>query len=63
VKDLPEIPDNVKDGLEIIPVENVSQVLEHALVSQPQPIEWDEAEELDRPRPAEDDAAATPLAH
>jgi len=62
VKDLPEIPDNVKDGLEIIPVENVSQVLEHALVSQPEPIEWDEAEELDRPRPAEDNAA-TSLAH
>lgn len=63
VKDLPEILDNVKDGLEIIPVENVSQVLEHALVSQPEPIEWDEAEELDRPRPAEDEGAGASLAH
>ena len=42
-----DIPDNVKDGLEIIPVENVSQVLGRALVRQPEPIEWDEADEVD----------------
>ncbi|MFO7857143.1 MAG: endopeptidase La [Paracoccaceae bacterium] len=42
VKDLPEIPDNVKAGLEIVPVETVSEVLSHALVRQPEPIEWDE---------------------
>jgi ATP-dependent Lon protease len=45
-KDLPEIPDNVKEGLEIIVVKHVSEVLEHALVRQPESIEWDaEAEE------------------
>ncbi len=44
-KDLPEIPDNVKNGLEIIPVSHVSEVLNHALVRQPEPIEWDEAAE------------------
>jgi len=44
-KDLPEIPDNVKEGLTIIPVTHVSEVLEHALVSKPEPIEWDEAAE------------------
>ncbi|MEJ6402387.1 endopeptidase La [Yoonia sp. 2307UL14-13] len=44
-KDLPEIPDNVKDGLNIIPVRHVSEVLEHALVSKPEAIEWDEAAE------------------
>ncbi|MEM8630185.1 MAG: endopeptidase La [Pseudomonadota bacterium] len=44
-KDLAEIPDNVKDGLEIIPVEHVSDVLKHALVSVPDEIEWDEAAE------------------
>jgi ATP-dependent Lon protease len=44
-KDLPEIPDNVKAGLEIIPVKSVRQVLEHALVRQPEPIEWDAAAE------------------
>lgn len=44
-KDLAEIPDNVKEGLEIIPVSHVRDVLGHALVSQPEPIEWDEAAE------------------
>ncbi len=44
-KDLPEIPDNVKDGLTIIPVGHVSEVLGHALIEAPEPIEWDEAAE------------------
>ncbi|WP_439156548.1 endopeptidase La [Yoonia sp.] len=44
-KDLPEIPDNVKEGLTIIPVKHVSEVLAHALVRKPEPIEWDEAAE------------------
>jgi len=46
VKDLAEIPQNVKDGLEIIPVSHVDQVLEHALVDLPAPIEWSEADDL-----------------
>ncbi|MCM2561327.1 endopeptidase La [Lutimaribacter sp. EGI FJ00015] len=49
-KDLAEIPDNVKEGLDIIPVTHVSEVLERALVRQPTPVEWDEA--------AEEEAAA-----
>jgi len=53
-KDLPEIPDNVKVGLTIIPVKHVSEVLEHALVYKPEAIEWDEA--------AEEAAAAAALA-
>ncbi len=44
-KDLPEIPDNVKERLEIIPVSHVREVLEHALAEKPEPIEWDEAAE------------------
>ena len=44
-KDLTEIPDNVKDGMEIIPVTHVSEVLKHALVRQPEAIDWDEAAE------------------
>lgn len=44
-KDLPDIPDNVKDGLTIIPVTHVSEVLEHALVRKPEAIDWDEADE------------------
>ena len=44
-KDLAEIPDNVKEGLTIIPVTHVSEVLKHALVSVPESIHWDEAAE------------------
>ncbi|MDZ4311269.1 MAG: endopeptidase La [Cypionkella sp.] len=44
-KDLIEIPDNVKQGLQIIPVTNVREVLAQALVRQPEPVEWDEAAE------------------
>ena len=44
-KDLVEIPDNVKQGLTIIPVSHVREVLKHALVREPTPIEWDEAAE------------------
>ncbi len=52
-KDLAEIPDNVKEGLEIIPVENVREVLRIALVREPEPIEWDEeAEEAARAKAA-----------
>ena len=41
-KDLVEIPENVKKGLEIIPVGTVDEVLSEALVREPVPIEWDE---------------------
>ena len=45
-KDLTEIPDNVKEGLKIIPVAHVRDVLKLALVRMPEPIHWDaEAEE------------------
>jgi ATP-dependent Lon protease len=40
VKDLEEIPANVKSGLEIIPVATVDEVLKHALVRMPEPVEW-----------------------
>ena len=36
VKDLREIPDNVKNGLELIPVSNVMDVLRNALVRMPE---------------------------
>ncbi len=45
VKDLRDIPENVKEGLEIIPVSNVTEVLKVALIRQPEPITWDEAAE------------------
>ncbi|MFZ5709091.1 MAG: endopeptidase La [Pseudomonadota bacterium] len=44
-KDLTEIPDNVKQGLTIVPVAHVREVLARALVRQPEPVVWDEAAE------------------
>ncbi len=64
VKDLPDIPDNVKEGLEIIPVTHVSEVLSHALVRQPDPIEWDEeAEEAAAAAALTASGGAAALAH
>ena len=45
VKDLSEIPENVKKGLEIIPVSRMDDVLKHALTRMPEPIVWDEEAE------------------
>ena len=39
-RDLPEIPDNVKKGLEIVPVATVDEVLARALVKPLVAIEW-----------------------
>ena len=44
-KDLADIPENVKQGLKIIPVSHVRDVLKLALVRQPEAVEWDEAAE------------------
>lgn len=49
VKDLQEIPDNVKSGLEIVPVKWIDQVLKVALEREPQPL-------------AEEEVAAVPAA-
>ncbi|BAL25239.1 endopeptidase La [Azoarcus sp. KH32C] len=38
VKDLVEIPENIKNALEILPVRWIDQVLEHALERRPQPL-------------------------
>jgi len=61
VKDLREIPDNVKNGLELIPVSNVTDVLKIALTAQPEPIEWDEAAEAAKAA-AGSDAGTSPSA-
>ncbi|MGQ4272663.1 endopeptidase La [Terrihabitans sp. B22-R8] len=55
-KDLVDIPDNVKSGLEIIPVRHLNEVLQHALLRQPEPIEWEEEAEP-MPSPLPDDPA------
>jgi len=44
VKDLADIPANVKNGLEIVPVSRMDEVLKRALIRQPEPITWAEDE-------------------
>ena len=51
-KDLADIPANIKDGLEIIPVSHVDQVLARALVSPLVAVEWTEADDLAAALPA-----------
>jgi ATP-dependent Lon protease len=61
-KDLAEIPANVIEGLEIIPVSHVDEVLALALTEPLEPIEWSEADDLaSQPIPA-GSAPATPPA-
>jgi ATP-dependent Lon protease len=45
-KDLADIPANVKEGLSIIPVSHVDEVLALALTEKLEPISWTEADEL-----------------
>ena len=51
-KDLADIPANIKNGLEIIPVSHVDQVLARALVSPLVAVEWTEADDLAAALPA-----------
>jgi ATP-dependent Lon protease len=59
-KDLIELPDSVKNGLEIVPVSRMDEVLSHALVRQPVAIAWDEEAEAAKAarKPAVEDGAA-----
>ena len=45
-KDLAEIPANIRDGLEIVPVSHVDEVLARALASVPEAIAWTEEDDL-----------------
>ena len=47
-KDLAEIPDNVKDGLEIVPVERIEDVIMHALEEVPEALPEKSLEELSK---------------
>ena len=57
-RDLPEIPDNVKKGLEIVPVSTVDEVLARALVKPLVAIEWVNDLEAVTPKPADAPEAA-----
>ena len=50
-KDLPDIPDKVKKGLEIIPVNTIEEVLSHALVEIPTPLPDRKDEEIEQIAP------------
>ena len=60
-KDLAEVPDNLKNDLEIIPVSGVDQVLKHALTKPVTPIEWNEEAEIEASLSAKDDGETDPV--
>jgi len=57
-KDLADIAQNVKSGLEIVPVSRMDEVLARALVRKPEPIQWEEpAPKPGADKVSEDDAS------
>jgi ATP-dependent Lon protease len=63
VKDLADIPDSVKSGMEIIPVARMDDVIKNALIHAPQPIEWEESKAAANPVVGDEEAAAGLTAH
>ena len=61
-KDLADIPAKVKDSLEIIPVTTMDQVLSHALIRAPEPIDWVEPV-AKAPSPADDGEPEAVMTH
>ena len=61
-KDLAEIPDNVKNGLEIIPVSRMEEVVRIALTETPIAIEWND-DKSDTAPVSEDEATPNVTAH
>jgi ATP-dependent Lon protease len=62
-KDLTEISDAIKGGLEIIPVSRMDEVIAKALVRQPKAIEWEEDTKVPATPNAGDEAAGGLTAH
>src|SRR5689334_2040400 len=62
-KDLVEISDQIKGGLEIIPVSRMDEVLAKALTRKPEPIEWDESTAKPVDVPAVEDEPPAVIAH
>jgi ATP-dependent Lon protease len=64
-KDLVEINDSIKSGLDIIPVSRMDEVLARALVRKPEPIVWEEtaAKPVDVPEPAVEEDGSGLTAH
>ncbi|MFZ5547541.1 MAG: endopeptidase La [Pseudomonadota bacterium] len=62
VKDLQDIPDNVKSHLEIVPVRWIDKVLEVALETMPAPLPDDEAAQAEAPAAKQDKGVGGPAA-
>ncbi|MFN3590670.1 MAG: endopeptidase La [Thermaurantiacus sp.] len=62
-KDLEDIPANVRDGLEILPVAHVDDVLKIAFTRAIEPIEWTEADELAAAPPVGATEPEQPVTH
>ena len=62
-KDLADIPDNVTSELEIIAVTNADEVMEHALVTLPVPIEWPDEDDDDEIKVSESKDAESIVTH
>jgi ATP-dependent Lon protease len=65
-KDLVEIADSIKSGLEIVPVSRMDEVLARAMTRKPEPIEWDETTTTAAAAPEEapvEEEASTLTAH
>ena len=65
-KDLVEIADSIKSGLEIVPVSRMDEVLARAMTRQLEPIEWDEITTTPAAAPEEapvEDEASTLTTH
>ena len=58
-----EIPESVKNGLEIIPVSRVGEVLSHALTRMPEPIEWTEKDNQPASSDKIEESVQSSLAH
>jgi ATP-dependent Lon protease len=62
-KDLADIPDNVKKGIQIVPVSHVDEVLRIALVKPLEAIDWTEPPEPDTPPATKTDGEAGVVTH
>ncbi|MBB4199428.1 endopeptidase La [Rhodoblastus sphagnicola] len=61
-KDLVDIPDSVKNNLEIVPCSRMEEVLRHALLRMPEPISWEEGA-VKADSPDHDDDGVGVVAH
>jgi ATP-dependent Lon protease len=62
-KDLADIPDNVKNEMDIIPVSRMDEVIKHALVKAPVAIEWEMPSDDAPALTSTNDAAGEQIAH